>query len=135
MERKHGGDECFAGKEQLRLLLLLGEHRGQQANPERRGTDARRVVEQKASAVELDRGHAECGGGQRGDGQQAVGGLHFGRRRRRAPVVDVEVVVGDHAFLVELDAVIGEREQVEHGDFALREGDALVEEGRFPRYA
>ena len=132
MEGEHGGDERFARKEQLGLLLLLGEHGSEQTNAIGGRADPWSVIQEKPSAVELDRGDAERGGGERRDGKEVVGGLELGWTCFCVPIIDIEVVIGDHALLVELNAVVGEREEIEHGDFALGEGDALVEKGRFP---
>lgn len=136
MEGEHGGDERFARKEQLGLLLFLGEHGSEQTDAIGGRADAWSVVQEKPSAVELDRGDAERGGGERRDGEEVVGGLELKLELGWAcfcvPIIDIEVVIGDHALLVELNAIVGEREEIEHGDFALGEGDALVEKGRFP---
>ena len=138
MERKHGRNESFARKEQLGLLLLLGEHGSEQTDAIGGRTDPWSVVQQKPSAVELNRGDAERGGGERRDGKEVVGGLELklelGWTCFCVPIIDIEVVIGDHALLVELNPVVGERKKIENGDFALGEGDALVEKGRFPGY-
>ena len=52
---------------------------------------------------------------------------------RGIPVVDVEVVVGDHGLLVQLHALRGEGKEVLDGDAIVRSGDALVQEGRLAR--
>ena len=134
MERKHGRNESFARKEQLGLLLLLGEHGSEQTDAIGGRTDPWSVVQQKPSAVELDRGDAERCGRKRRDCEEIIGGLHLGRTCFGAPIIDVEVVIGDHALLVDLNPVVRERKKIENGDFALGEGDTLVEKGRFPSY-
>ena len=141
MEGKHGGNQLLPREQHAHALLLLHQHGGEQPHAIGRGADARRVVQKEPRVVQLDRRNAHRGGGKRGNGEVGncrvsgcgIGGRSWREIFRGIPVVDVEVVVGDHGLLVQLHALRGEGKEVLDGDAIVRSGDALVQEGGLAR--